>query len=443
MEVSMKKVVINALMVLSLALVMLLAGCDSSGEKVTLKVLHYIDATSAGYADDVAIWDKFIAANPNVTLEKEELFNEPFHQKTEAYIASGNYPDVMYMWPSGRSASLHTKGVMRDLSTLLADELGNFSAAAIDPTKQSGGILAMIPMNVTYTNYMYANVKLLADNGLTVPTTYEELKAMVPVLKAKGIQTVLMANKDTWPMQSCLFSTVSGRLAGDKFIDDVKAGTAKFTDEAFVKALSFIETMYKDGVLSRDTIQLGYGEVPALFATGKAAFLIDGDWRVGDFLTNKDSGTALIDPALQATDFEFITFPTIPGEVNPGLVSAIGGTGFGITKAVEAGTAKEVAAVKLIKHLYSEETMKTRLASGAFVPSRKGVVVETLEPLMQKNVKFKEGVAGISSVLDGVLDGDNAPIVNILNTGLQEIGLGKKTPAQVAEEMQAKVVVVQ
>ena len=119
---------------------------------------------------------------------------------------------------------------------------------------------------------------------------------MVRKLKAKGIETVLIANKDQWPMQSCFFSTISGRLLGDGFIDNVLAGKAKFTDRAFVNALNFVATMYKDGVISKNTLQIGYGEVPALFASGKAAFLIDGDWRVGDFLTDKASGKALIPP---------------------------------------------------------------------------------------------------------------------------------------------------
>jgi len=43
---------------------------------------------------------------------------------------------------------------------------------------------------------------------------------------------------------------------------------------------------------------------PALFAAGKAAFIIDGDWRVGAYLTDASTGKALIDPKVQGSDYE-------------------------------------------------------------------------------------------------------------------------------------------
>jgi raffinose/stachyose/melibiose transport system substrate-binding protein len=404
-------------------------------DKVTLKFLYYIDATQAGYAEDKAIWDKFKADNPDINLEMEILFNDPFHQKVSAYISSNQLPDIIFMWPSGRSTELHAKKLMKDLKALLgADYLKDFVPSAVDPNNQESKILAELPQSVTYTTVVYANKALIESLGMKLPKTYAEMKAMVPKLKAKGVATVLMANKDTWPMQSCLFSTVSGRMVGDAFINDVKAGKAKFTDPNFVKALSFIDTLYKDGVISKDTIQIGYGESPALFAAGKAAFLIDGDWRVGNFLTDKTSNVALIAPAKQKSDFELIQFPAIPGEKNPGIVSAIVGVGLGISNSVPAGSAKEKAAVKLLKYYYGPEVQKIKLETGAFIPSRKNVTSEKIEPFTVKQAQYYAGIAKTCYVLDGVLD---ATIFNVLNTGLQEIGLGTKTPQKVAEEMQA------
>lgn len=417
---------------LGLLVLAVFVGCAKKPE--TLKVLYYIDATAPGYAEDVAVWDKFVKDNPDIKLEKEELFNEPYHQKVQAYIAAGEFPDVIYMWPSGRSALVHEKKLVKDLGQLLGSAyLQDFNAAAINPAQQSGNYLAILPQSFTYTTVMYANTKLLADNGLAVPKTYEELKAMVPVLKAKGIQTVLMANKDTWVMQSCLFSTVAGRMAGDEFFDQVKTGAAKLTDKPFVDALAFIDTMYKDGVLSRDTVQLGYGEGPGVFAAGKAAFYIDGDWRQGAFITDKASGKALIDPAAQNSDFAMIAFPAIPGEKNPGEVSAIAGVGYGISSAIPAGSKKEEAAVRLVKYLYSPEVQQIRLELGAFIPTRKGVTSDKIEPFTKKVADYYQANTNTCYVLDGVLD---PSVYTPINDGLQQMGLGTTTPAKVAEEAQ-------
>lgn len=429
----MKKVVVLSGL---LAVMVAFALVSCAPAKTTLKVLHYVDATSAGYAQDKAIWDKFIADNPDIVIEKEELFNDPFHAKVSSYIAAGTIPDVQYAWPSGRSSELHTKNLLADLAPVLgADYLKDFVPAAIDPNNQAGKKLAILPQSVTYTSVMYVNKGLLDSLGLAVPATYDDLKAMVPKLKAKGIATVLMANKDTWPMQSCLFSTVAGRLLGDGYINEILAGNKKFTDQEFVDALQVVANLYKDGIISKDTIQIGYGETPAMFAAGKAAFLVDGDWRIGDFLTNKDTGKALIDPAKQGSDFQFMAFPALAGEVNPGAVSAIVGVGYGASAAAVKDGAKAAAITKLLKYLYSPEVQQQRMESGAFIPSRMGVTSDKLEPFTTNMAAFYSTVPKTTYVLDGVLDASvNAP----LNDGLQAIGLGTKTPAQVAKDIQDK-----
>jgi raffinose/stachyose/melibiose transport system substrate-binding protein len=414
--------------------VALLFAVGASAQTATLNVLYYIDATAAGYDVDKAQWDKFTQDNPTIAINKEELFNEPFHQKVQAYIASGNLPDIVYAWPSGRSAELHKQKLLRDLKPLLgAPFLKDFTASALDTSQQSGGYLGVLPQSVTYTSVLYVNNAVLKAAGVAVPKTYADLKAAVPKLRAKGYQTIIMANKDTWVMQSCLFSTISGRIAGDKFIDDVKAGKAKFTDAPFVNALRVVDNLYKDGILSRDTIQIGYGEVPNLFATDKAAILIDGDWRQGAFLTDKASGTALIPPAKQASDFSMINLPALPGEKFPGVTSAIVGVGMGVTTAVKAGSDKEKAAVKFMKYWYGDDVQRAKLETGSYIPSRTTVKSDKIEPFTTKIAAFYATIKKTSYVLDGVLD---PAVYAPLNDGLQAIGLGTRAPEQVALDVQ-------
>jgi raffinose/stachyose/melibiose transport system substrate-binding protein len=289
-----------------------------------------------------------------------------------------------------------------------------------------------LPQSFTYTSVMYVNKKLLADNGFALPRTYDDLKKMVPKLKAKGINVVMLPNKDGWPMQSCLFSTVLGRMAGDKFVDSIKAGKAKFTDKPFVDALTVISNLYKDGIIAREDNQVGYGEAPGLFASGQAAIYIDGDWRAGAYITDKASGKALISPAAQATDFALLPFPAIPGEVNPGVVSAVAGTGWAVSASIPSGSAKEKAAVRLIKYLYSPEVQAIRYSTGAYVPTRKNVKAN-VEPLVAKVPVFYADNPDTCYVFDGEFD---PAVYNVLNDGLIAIGLGTSTPQKVATEIQ-------
>lgn len=418
---------------LSLAMVAVIAAGVSAQETVTLNVLNYQQADQAGYKEDVKIWEDFQKANPDIKLNIEVLFNDPYHQKLETYAAAGTLPDVFYVWPGARSAVIHEKKLAKDLSKLLGpDYLKDFSSAATNPNNQLGKYMAMLPQAYTYTSVMYVNKKLLADNGFKLPKTYADLKRMVPKLKAKGIAVAMLPNKDGWPMQSCLFSTVAGRMVGDQGLDAIVAGKAKFTDKNFISALDVIANLYKDGILSRSDNQVGYGEAPGLFASGKAAIYIDGDWRAGAYITDKASGKALIDPKAQDSDFVLLPFVSIPGEKNPGVVSAVAGCGWSVSGSIPSGSAKEKAAVRVMKYLYSPEVQAIRFSTGAYVPTRKGVKAN-VEPLVAKVPVFYADNAKTCYVFDGSFD---PAVYNVLNNGLIAIGLGTSTPAQVAADMQ-------
>ncbi len=441
-EGRMRKLIVFYLVIVLVPFALIAKGISESQiqaegveESVTLKVYDYADATTSGYEELEALWRRFDDQEPSISLEKENLSNEPFHQKLAAYVAAGTLPDIIYMYPGGRSATIHQQRLLKDLEPLLGEEfLSHFLPAVTDPKDQAGQYLAMLPESICYSSVMFVNAKLLKANGFDVPRTYDELKVMVPRLKARGIQTVLMANKDDWVMQSCLYSTIAGRFVGTEWFTKVLKGEVKFTDPEFVDSLRFVDTLYRDGVISRDTIQLSYGEVPGLFAAGKAAILIDGDWRQNAFLTDKDSGEALISPDRQESDIVLVPFPAIPGERYPGVVSSTLGCGYGISASIPAGSAKEQAAVKLLKYFYSQDVQRAYLESGRFITSRIDVVSDKLEPLTLMMKDYYASIPETCHVLDSVLEPD---IYMVINKVLQEIGLGVKTPEQAAAEIQA------
>lgn len=400
-------------------------------ERVTLTVLNYFDLTSPGAERELEeVWYEFGVRNPHITVIREDLFNEPFHQKTEAYAAAGKLPDVLYMWPGGRSSTLHTNKLVKDLAPLLGEDAKYYSEAVLAP--QTAGYLAELPSTMTSSHAMFVNVGLLNQLGLEIPETYEELVAMVPVLKANGLDTILMGAQDDWVLQSCLFSTIAGRFVGDAKMDEIIAGKAKFTDPEFVSALEFYARLYEDGVLHRKIMNTTYGEVNALFAAGRAPFMIDGDWKVGNFITDVSTGEALI-PVDKQHEFKMIIFPAIPGEINPRSSSAVVGTGYGMNANIPAGSAKEAAAWELIKWLQSPEVQKLRLETGGTIPSRTDVTSDQLEPLVNERLGYYALMELGTYVLDSVLAGE---VYLPINIGLQEIGLGLATPMEVAERTQ-------
>lgn len=419
-------IVLLTLLVFALASLNLIAA-----EPVTIRVLNYLDASSPGAAREIVeVWQRFEADNPDILVIREDQFNEPFHHKTEAYAAAGKLPEVLYVWPGGRSATLHEKKLLRDIEPLLGEERHAFLETALEP--QAGGYLAMVPIGLTASHAMYVNTALLKELGFEMPKTYQDLKNMVAPLKAAGKECIIVGAQDDWVMQSVLYSMIFGRIVGDEKLYAFIEGKAKFTDKVFVDSLRFYEQLFKDGVISRNAMQTPYGEAPALFAAGKAPFMIDGDWRAGAFITDPTTGTALIPPEKQK-EIVMTVFPEIPGEINHGTSSIVPAVGYAMSAHVKPGSPEEKAAWRLIQWLNSAEVQKIRLETGAAFPTRKGVTSDKLEPIAQERAGFYGRITGTH-----VLDDKFPPEVCIpINVGLQEIGLGLATPEEVAKNVQA------
>lgn len=420
-----KRGILKALAGLALA-----AGCQKQTDSNALTVLNYADATSPSYAVEQEIWSLFEKLNPNINLERENSFNEAYHQKLQTYASSGKLPNVMYLWPGTRSGYLYEQRLIKDLTPFAAPYKGQFIDGMLEP--QLNGILGEIPIAVTASHVFYINKALLNQFGLQTPRTYEELKALREPLRAVGKDLVLMSNQDDWVMQSALFSMIVGRMAGDSFVRAVAEGKAKFTDKPFVDSLAMVKRMYDDGVLNANSLQVSYGEVAGLFAAERAPFYIDGDWKIGSFITDKSTGKALIDPQRQQ-EIELSIFPALPGEVYSNVTSIVPGTGFGINANIASGSAKERAAWDLVIFQAGAEAQAMRMAAGGGFPSRKDVIAGDLEPISRQQSSLYPPHHKASLVLDSIFE---PHVIAYINTGLQEIALGAATPEETAARIQ-------
>jgi len=436
----MKKTGLVVLIILICCSTLFFAGCkkkEDSG-KIKLTVLNYTDLTESGAAAAQKWqWETFANDNKDIEIEKEDLFNEPFHEKSAAYAASGKIPDVLFVWPAGRSTPLHEKKLLKDLTPLLQKDnlVGKYLPVVLDPNMQASKYVAMIPQAMTATHAMFVNLDVLNACGLQPAKTYEELKSQVPILKAKGYETMIMAAKDTWVMQSCMFSMIAGRFCGQGWDQKILNGQAKFTDSDFVAALDFIRQLYADGVLPQSCLGIDYGEGPGLFATDKCAYYVDGDWRAGAFVTDVDTGEALISPAKQRNVL-ITVLPDIAGAKINKTNSTVLGTGWAMSAAIPSGSPQEDAAWRLIKWLCGVDVLTRMLNDGGIsTPSRTDIDYSkvNLEPILATVGNLGKEYTTATCVIDDVFHAD---VYEPINDGLVELGLGTKTAAQVAAETQ-------
>jgi ABC-type sugar transport system, periplasmic component len=405
--------------------------------KVTITVLNYADTTATSYATEKAIWDQFQADNPGIALSVTTIYGAAYHTEVQADISAGSIPDLLYTWPyAERDSALFTKGLVKDLSTVIeASFLASFNPLVLETTKQYGGKLYQLPQSMTITSVLYANKKLLTDNDLSMPASMSDMKSIAATLGGLSSpkETLLLPDNDLWPAQSCLFSTILARYAGDSFIDGIIAGTKNFSDADFKTALSYYASLFSDGVIAKSEMSRGYGDGPTLFAAGSGAFIADGDWRVGAYT----GSTPLISAADQSSNYEIVQLPPMPNEKNANAIPIVLGNGYSISSSIASGSEKEAAVVKLFKYIYGKDVQQKRFAAGSYVPARLDLDTSASAPLLAKLVAFyKNSGSSLKSsyVIDAALD---SSLYNLINTDLQKIGLGTTTVDQTISDLNA------
>jgi raffinose/stachyose/melibiose transport system substrate-binding protein len=421
--------------ILGVAAVFVFCGCsrDDSGrtDPASLRVLNYYDAASPAGAEETAlVWDAFLEANPHIAITREDRYGESYYDRVETYIQEGNLPDVIFVWPSGRSSSLHTGRYLKDLSALAArDKLGDrYASAALDGNFQAGGFLALLPGSLSFTHIFYVNTAVLAGLGLSPARTYDELKAQVGLLDTAGYETVVLGNEDSWVMQRCLFSMLAGRFCGQAWEQRILSGEARFTDGDFTDALEFVRTLYADGVIARSTLLINYRGAAERFMANKAAYLIDSDWRMGDLLA--------LSPERQG-EIQLALFPEIGGVALNRSASVIPGPGWGINAGIPENSAEERAAWRLVRWLSGGETQAWLFGSKRIsMPSLIAIDGDTLrlEPLQKAALALLRGYETGFVAIDEVFP---AEVYIPLNDGLQELGMGTKTSGEVAQTVQS------
>ena len=419
----------------SLLMTTLLTGCQKKSEEVsaeekvvTIKTMAYGDNSNSEGVNWVRIVKSFEEAHPNIKLDYELLYDEAYHQKVVARLASGDVPHLAYMGADARWGAPWKEADQQYDHRDIID--ANMFDLDLIPSMGPNGEIYEIPLGTSnITTVLYMNEKLVRELGFARPESYEDIKAMVPAAKAAGLEVVSIDGADGWAWGSCLMSAMIARTSGDPaWVSKAVAGEKKFTDKEFVDALSMIEMMIADGVISSKAVMVDYGTNVSNYSNGKALFMIQGQWVAGS-----------IENPEVADNTVMMAWPVMPGEkaATKGSVAAAIQVGYGLTRAGAADPAVKEAAMEFLKVFYSEPETTQRLRDGAIVaPVLKGYQVPGDLPAI---VKQKVGLAQSAlntDVIDAFLSG--APN-EALNAGMQKIAAGRANAAEIAAEVEAQL----
>lgn len=303
---------------------------------------------------------------------------DQMRQKITTALASGEYPDIAYIFGSDLANLARSDKVMDLTDKVNAPGFGwdDYYAPARDATMVNGRVRAL-PALIDDLAVVY-NKKAFANAGVAEPAagwTWEQFAATAKQLSDRskgtfGTAWPAVGDEDTvwrtWPLV--------WQAGGDIITSDGKVGFGGAPGE---QAFAVVNRLAQDGSVYVDT-KPDSDQTYQLFNNDKIAMVVTGPWQLPDFI---DAGV----------DFGVAPLPTFGGQ--PLTISAPD-----TWTIFDNGDARSKAAVEFVQWLNSPEQDAKWVTKAGSLPLRKGTADQPAWAQYQKEVP------GLSVFLDG-LDG--------------------------------------
>lgn len=421
----------SAALAASASLALALSGCaggsgSASGSAEgsnTLSVIHkWPEGAHAAFFDKVVA--DFEAANPGINVEMTAVQDDPYKERLRVLTASNDLPDVYFAWPGVYGEQYFKAGMAADLTEELKGDWGNSLLPAAVSAYTSEGSNYAVPISMS-GKYMVYNAAVFEQNGVQVPTTYQELLQACDTFKAAGIPAITMGNNAMWPGVHYLTTLIAKHVPQDELQKDFEPATATFSHPGYVQALEDLGELagrcFTSGAngISNDSAK-------AEIQTGGAAMYY-GESNIFSIFREANGATPEV-----AANWDFFAFPEIEGAA--GDQASLTGAPDGFLVNEKSGN-KELA-IEFLKFFTSKENGALLLE----MRDRPSAVVGSEETVANVLPQLNEALTQLQSVdtFNIWLDTATKPQVGaaFLAAGQAAID-GSQTPEQIVAAIRA------
>lgn len=237
------------------------------------------DTNAQNYQDAVKAWE---SQSGNTVADSSATSDETFKSRIATDFEAGSEPDVLFYFNGVDSNSFVEQGkvvsvdeirsVYPDYASNMKDDM--LGASPVDGKNYS------VPVN-GYWEGMFVNKDVLAAAGVDVPdanTTWDQFLEMCQKIKDKGLTPIAVSLQEVphywFEFAIYNYGTVATHNTVPGAADDERG-------QAWASGLDDIKDLYEKGFLPENTLTATDAETVQMFTTDKAAFLIDGSWKVG------------------------------------------------------------------------------------------------------------------------------------------------------------------
>lgn len=387
------------------------------------------DGNAQNFKDAVEAW---CAETGNTVADTSATADETFKTRVITDFETGSEPDVLFFFNGADANSFIEAGKVVSIDDIRAeypDYASNMNDELITASLVDGKKYA-VPVN-GFWEAMFVNTEVLEAAGVDMPGadyTMEMFKADCEKIKAAGYAPIAAAlgNIPHYWWEFAIFNHTSPEthLNVPASIDEA---------QAWVDGMNDIKELYELGYFPENTLSATDDETFAMFTDGKAAFLIDGSWKVGGIVASCQSDPE--DPTtLDAEKLAKFDVTYVPGNGDRKATDLIGGLSMGyyITKKAWDDPAKRDAAVSFVSYMTSDEVVPVFAQHTASALKNAPEVDESMfNPLQVKSMKMMSGVTSLTGAVQDIFQGDCR--VSTFD-GMPEIVTGKVDAVDAVEE---------
>jgi multiple sugar transport system substrate-binding protein len=247
------------------------------------------------------------------TVNQTNFTYDQIHEKLIASAAGGNLPDVVWGLPEyvGEFSKL---GILADVSDAWGDwdDAGDVSEAVKNAMTVDGQVVGF-PYETTARAYLVHD-DLLADAGVDVPTTWDEvLDVGSKVDDATGSSFYGLTGAGVRePQELLVYLAQQGLTIAEEQDGGGYANTWNDNPEELEKAASvfqFYKDLMESGAVNENSATYGWEDTDENFATGLTATFVTGNWLAEREGTNPDTmGDVSVHPIPAPSDGEAATY---------------------------------------------------------------------------------------------------------------------------------------
>ena len=321
-------------------------------EKHEIRLMTSWTAGSAAYESVEALLETYKTTHPNITIIHDALPSADLRTKLTVEMAAGTPPDVSWCVLSyAREFAKDNKII--DWTSVYADpnhkEFAEwFSPVSLNFAKTTDGKIVMAPQEASIDGLFY-NTEMFTKFGWKAPQTFDELMALVPLIKAQGISPIVTGGKDgrfAW-----LASALLIRSGGLENFEALTLGKAingwNDPQYGFVSAMEKFKQLVDAGAYPKGVLGMSASEADQMFARGEAAMYYEGAWKPGNF--EKAGGREFLDKLAR------VNFPVMTDRPDGDVDINVGGNIIGFIVASGMTDSKTQACIEFVKEISSPE----------------------------------------------------------------------------------------